>query len=95
MFIGYARSGHSLVGAILDAHPEIIISHEFNVVDHWDNYKDKTKYRLFYDLHALSQKQAMFRNRAPCLERPGHRYRYHVPGQWRGTYKEQIKVKGI
>ena len=25
MFIGYPRSSHSLVGAILDAHPEIII----------------------------------------------------------------------
>ncbi|PSP19753.1 MAG: sulfotransferase family protein [Cyanobacteria bacterium SW_5_48_44] len=30
MFIGYPRSGHSLVGSLLDAHPNIIIAHELN-----------------------------------------------------------------
>jgi hypothetical protein len=32
MFIGYPRSGHSLIGAILNAHPEIMVSHEYDVV---------------------------------------------------------------
>ncbi len=26
MFIGYPRSGHSLVGSLLDAHPNIIVA---------------------------------------------------------------------
>ena len=32
MFIGYTRSGHSLVGSLLDAHPNIIIGHELNAL---------------------------------------------------------------
>lgn len=32
LFAGYARSGNSLVGALMDAHPEIIISHELDAL---------------------------------------------------------------
>jgi hypothetical protein len=32
LFIGYPRSGHSLVGSLLDAHPDIAIAHEVNVL---------------------------------------------------------------
>ena len=28
LFMGYTRSGHSLVGTVLDAHPEAVIAHE-------------------------------------------------------------------
>ena len=91
LFIGYARSGHSLIGAILDAHPEIIIPHEFKAISKWDYYKQETKTRLFFDLHSLSRFQAMFGNRA--ASRPGRiNYSYNVPGQWQGTYKEKITV---
>jgi len=31
LFIGYPRSGHSLIGALLDAHPDVAIAHEINV----------------------------------------------------------------
>lgn len=30
-FIGYPRSGHSIVASCLDAHPDIVIAHEFNL----------------------------------------------------------------
>jgi len=30
-FIGYPRSGHSIVGACLDAHPDVIVAHEYNL----------------------------------------------------------------
>ncbi len=33
IFLGYSRSGHSLVGALLDAHPSVTIAHELNVLD--------------------------------------------------------------
>src|SRR4029079_16080765 len=32
MFIGHARSGHSIVGAALDAHPNIVTAHEANAL---------------------------------------------------------------
>lgn len=98
LFIGHARSGHSLIGAILDAHPEIIIPHEFKAINKWDYYKnisqennDSLKTRLFFDLHSLSRFQAMFGNRA-ASRCGGDHYLYSVPGQWQGTYRDKIKV---
>lgn len=32
MFIGYPRSGHSLVGNIVDAHPDAVIAHELDAL---------------------------------------------------------------
>ncbi|RFA30120.1 hypothetical protein CAI21_07935 [Alkalilimnicola ehrlichii] len=32
MFVGYPRSGHSLVGSLLNAHPEVVIAHELNAL---------------------------------------------------------------
>ena len=32
LFAGFGRSGHSVVGSLMDAHPDIIIAHEFNVL---------------------------------------------------------------
>ena len=92
LFIGHGRSGHSLVGAILDAHPEIVIAHEFDVLNGITGAFYK-KIRLFFDLHSLSRQQALFENRASCPARAdNHRYCYNVPGQWQGTYKTKIKV---
>ncbi len=33
-FVGYSRSGHSLVAALLDAHPHITVSHELHALKH-------------------------------------------------------------
>lgn len=99
LFIGYARSGHSLVGSILDAHPQIIIPHEFKVISKWEDYKNTSKgdsgllkNRLFFDIQALSREQAMFGNRASSCPSG---YCYHVSGQWQGTYKDKIKVRTL
>ena len=100
MFIGYPRSIHSLVGAILDAHPEIIIPHEYDVLRHWIKYRPSTarnkqlpKYHLFYDLHQLSREQAMFGIRSTYNEGNMGGYSYNVPGLWQGGYQTRIKVR--
>src|SRR6056297_1246638 len=31
-FVGFPRSGHSLIGSVLDAHPHAIISHELDTM---------------------------------------------------------------
>ncbi len=31
-FVGYPRSGHSLIGALLDAHPQAIVAHELDAM---------------------------------------------------------------
>ena len=99
MFIGYPRSSHSLVGSILDAHPEIIIPHEYGVIENWQKYRSlkalsKTlpKYQLFLDLHQLSTKQAMFTFRSSTWVTSIF-YSYNVPGLWQGGYEKTIKVR--
>jgi len=32
LFVGYPRSGHSLVGSLIDAHPHAIIAHEVKIL---------------------------------------------------------------
>ena len=100
MFIGYPRSSHSLVGAILDAHPEIIIPHEYNLLGRWNEFhspnakrKNLQKYLLFYELHQLSTRQALFGIRANNSLLGGKfTYTYNVPGLWQGGYDKRIKV---
>lgn len=100
MFIGYPRSSHSLVGSILDAHPEIIIPNEYHIIKQWDIYQSDAirysgirKYLLFYNLHSLSTWQATFGVRAKKPIFIDDRiYSYHVPGAWQGTFKGKLKV---
>ena len=61
LFVGHSRSGHSLVAAILDSHPEIIISGEFNLLYKLDSFfmdpsetDDEGKLRTFFELHFRS-----------------------------------------
>ena len=99
LFIGYPRSSHSLVGAILDAHPEIIIPHEYDLLQKWERFRSAKarennlqKYFLYYELHKLSTKQATFGIRAKNPLFMGGSYNYHVPGLWQGGYHNKIKV---
>jgi len=39
LFIGHAHSGHSIIGAILDAHPSVAIANEVNIVNLIKNHK--------------------------------------------------------
>jgi len=101
MFIGYQRSSHSLVGAILDAHPEIIIPHEYGLMSKVGRYLSPNRtqdnlqrYALFYALHQLSLNQAVFGIRASANNTGlgKNAYTYHVPGLWQGGYQKRIKV---
>lgn len=97
LFVGHPRSGHSLIAAILDSHPEIIISDEFNLLAKFNSFfmdantkSDIRRVQIFFQLHERSRKQAMFGNRAPNCS---SHYCYNIPGSWQGIYRRQIKVK--
>ena len=102
LFIGYPRSRHSLVSAILDAHPEIIIPHEFNLLGQWESLQSQTaskkhmqKYSLFLKLQQLSMRQAVFgirANKNNTMLTGDYTYTYNVPGLWQGGYQHRIKV---
>jgi hypothetical protein len=84
MFIGYPRSGHSLLGSLLDAHPRAVISHELDalgvVARGWG--------RL-----ALFEAIVSHDGRFTAAGRQWHGYDYRVPGQWQGRF-EVIEVIG-
>ncbi|MHA1224007.1 MAG: sulfotransferase family protein [Candidatus Heimdallarchaeaceae archaeon] len=84
MFIGYPRSGHSIFGSLLDAHPNIIISHEQNV--------------LFYLKYHFSKNQLfslILKNSRDFTKhgRKWEEYVYSVPNQWQGKFT-QLKAIG-
>ena len=47
LFIGYERSGHTLVSALLDAHPHIVIAHEYHLLDALTRFSEAQKTRDF------------------------------------------------
>ena len=104
MFIGHGRSGHSIVGSLLDAHPEVIIAHEYNILGNWNSFKKPTfarwnlqKYYLFYRLHKNSEFHAMFGRNAnkSMIDGAKYKYVYNVPGQWQGTYRNVLRVSCV
>ena len=84
MFVGYPRSGHSLIGSLLDAHPNILIAHELHAVKLIQSGFNKNQ--LFQLLMENSQ----------TVGAKGRRhsgYSYEVPNQWQGRYTT-LKIIG-
>ena len=91
IFIGYPRSGHTLIGSLLDAHPHVVIANEFDVIGEWQDWKlkNRNKYYLFSQLYKNSQKEAQDGYRSSWAN---HRFDYSVPNQWQGKFQGSIKV---
>ena len=95
LFIGYERSGHSLVGSLLDAHPNIVIADELHTVKTWQSFpkEDKTRNTLFQALYSNSYKMSQRGERSSknCISTLGG-YKYQVPNQWQGRFDKNIQV---
>ena len=77
LFIGYPRSGHSIVGALLDAHPEMAIAHEQGL------------FRLLWAGFGPRSINALLLHNSRVQARRGRRvgqYSYSVEGQWQGRF---------
>ena len=84
MFVGYPRSGHSLVGSLLDAHPNIIIGHELNALKLFKQGVNPRE--IYYSLLQNSRRKA-------TEGRQETGYSYEVSNQWQGTF-QSLKVIG-
>ena len=95
LFVGYPRSGHTLIGSLLDAHPNIIISDEMRVFLTWKRFskKDKTRDNIFQAMYANSAGVSKFGERSSreCTSMIGG-YVYKVPNQWQGRFDKVIQV---
>lgn len=83
-FIGYPYSGHSLIGSLLDAHPNMVVAHELNA--------------LRYIRAGFNQQQLFYlileNSRTFTAEgRIWNDYHYAVPNQWHGRYRD-LRVIG-
>ncbi len=76
LFIGYPRSGHSLVGAMLNAHRHAVISHELDAS------------KLILAGCTRDELYARILSRAAWFNLRGNRsnYRYQIPNRWQGRF---------
>lgn len=81
MFIGYPRSGHSLLGALIDAHPNAIIAHEQDTLQFVDNILPFGRNQI-YSLLLNNSARFADEGRTWCG------YSYAVPNQWQGKYNK-------
>ncbi len=83
-FVGYARSGHSLIGSLLNAHDEMVVSNELNslrFVQH--GFRRNQVFAL------VLARDAMFGN----MGRLWTGYDYSVPNQFQGRFT-RLRVIG-
>ena len=84
LFIGYPRSGHTLVGALLNAHPEAVVAHGLGVMRY-------VKLGLRRD-----QLYSLLLARDQQFGEIGHQwsgYDYDIPGQHQGRW-DRLRVIG-
>ena len=84
MFLGSGRSGHTLVGAMVNAHPHAVIAHELDALGYVDVGVNRNQ---LYSL-ILRRDRRFGRKR-----RINSGYSYEIPGQWAGRF-EQALVMG-
>lgn len=93
-FVGYARSGHSVIASLLDAHPNVIIAHEYSLFSKWTDAPvlHSDKQWLFTTLFESSKYSSIqgWRNRQTTKKG----YSLSIPGWWQGKYKDKINVIG-
>lgn len=77
MFLGYPRSGHSLVGSLVSAHPEAVIADELDVLRYIQlGFRRRQIYAL------ILRSDAGFQARG----RQSYVHNYNVPGSHQGRY---------
>jgi hypothetical protein len=84
MFIGYPRSGHSLVGSIVDAHPDAVIAHELDAL----RYVQSRFARRDVLYSMILRRDREFGDRG----RIWTGYDYSVPGQAQGRFDELLVI---
>ena len=94
-FVGYARSGHSIIASMLDAHPNVVIAHEYAIFNKWSEQPElfnKKKELLFNSLYNSSHYSAQAGLRQGVDKKKG--YSLEVPGWYQGSYAGGITVIG-
>lgn len=89
IFIGHGRSGHSIIGALLDAHPNMILADETDSLKYLIAGFDQKQ--LYRTLIMRSKKQTKIQRRKRAMD--GSYYSYRVKNQWQGKF-QRLQVIG-
>ena len=98
IFIGYPRSGHSIVGSLMDAHPHMVIAHEFQLFEKLAHCKKtnepclRTKSSLFNALYRASAEDSKTGWRSDFMN--SKKYTLSVDSPWLGAYDRYIAIIG-
>jgi len=84
LFMGAPRNGHSLIGAMLDAHPKMLVAHELGIPKYLATHFSRRQIQLL--LITNSRRNA-------SRGRQHIHYSHAVPGQWQGRY-DKLQVIG-
>jgi Sulfotransferase family len=77
LLLGYARSGSTLVGSLLDAHPNMVVAHEADILRY---LRPGVSQRQLFALLLLRSRQFQ------SIERRWHGFDYTVPGGFQGGF---------
>ena len=80
MFVGYPRSGHSLVGSLLNAHPDVVVSHQLDALRYVEHGFSRAQ---LFGMIFLSDRRFEKKGRTGTKRE----FDYAVPGQWQGKYR--------
>ena len=92
-FLGHGRSGHSIVGSLMDSHPNMVIASEVDVFTKLsDGSLAPIKSEIFNALWVNTRKDLKNGLRAKSTEAKG--YNLFVDGLYEGSYVDHIDVIG-
>ena len=92
-FLGHGRSGHSIVGSLMDSHPNMVIASEVDVFTKLsDGSLAPTKSEIFNALWISAKEDIMYGLRAKSTDGKG--YNLFVNGLYEGRYVDRIDVIG-
>lgn len=88
MFMGHAKSGGTLIGSLLDAHPDVILADETDVLRYVS--AGFSREQIYHVLLKGSRREAL---KGRVTARRLEPYSFAVPGQWQGRHR-RIRVIG-
>lgn len=93
-FVGYPRSGHSIIGTIMDAHPHVVIANEFFMFNRFYSHLERAPERSWTAnlMNKLYQKSINDANLVRASSKKG--YTLNIDGLWQGNFNGHIEVIG-
>ena len=76
LFIGESRTGSTLLGALLNAHPEIVIAHEYGICEKLERHQPRSRLSVVFCLEDILE-SALQKNQEGLIQ---SNYRYVVEG---------------